>query len=43
MAEWKDSELTCPHGHTRITTIYRTTVDEKMGKTRKDLHVESKK
>ena len=36
MAEQRDSELTCPHGHTRITTIYRTTVDEKIGKTRKD-------
>ena len=29
MAEYKDPELTSPHEHIKITTIYRTTIDEK--------------
>ena len=29
MAEEKDPELTSSHGHTKITTIYRKTIDEK--------------
>ena len=34
----EDPELTSSHGHTKITTIYRTTIDEKDQKTsRKDL------
>ena len=27
--EWKDPELISSHGHTKITTIYRTTIYEK--------------
>ena len=38
MAEQKDPELTSSHGHTKITAIYRATIDEKDWKTsRKDL------
>ena len=28
MAEQEDPELTSSHGHTKITTIYRATVDD---------------
>ena len=29
MAEWEDPEFTSYHGHTKITAIYRATIDEK--------------
>ena len=35
MAEWKNLELTSSHEHTKVTTICRTTTDEKE-LTRKD-------
>ena len=28
MMEWEDPELTSTHRHTKITTIYRATIDE---------------
>lgn len=38
MVEQEDTELTFSHGHIRITTIYRATIDEKDKKTsRKDI------
>lgn len=38
MSEQEDPELTSSHRHTKITTIYRASIDEKNRKTnRKDL------
>lgn len=37
MAEQEDPELTSPHGHTKLATIYGTTIDENNWKmSRKD-------
>ena len=33
MVNWKDPDLTSSHGHTRITSIYRETTEEKVQKT----------
>ena len=38
MVQYKDPELTFSHGHTKFTTIFRATIDEKDLKTsRKDI------